>query len=83
MKGVDRPTVEYIKSMLAGRRIRTQLWANLWRGGVARDAQGGVLSPLLWSTVVDGLLVRLVKKKSYQVIGYADDVVVLVRGKFA
>jgi hypothetical protein len=41
-------------------------------------AQGGVLSPLLWNMVVDGLL----RNAHYQTQGYADDVVLLQKSKF-
>ena len=43
--------------------------------------QGGCLSPLLWSLVVDDLLVRLTDK-GYEICGYADDLVIIVRGKY-
>ena len=42
--------------------------------------QGGVLSPLLWSPVVDALPNKL-SQLGYEVIGYADDIVLIVRGK--
>ncbi|XP_076285535.1 uncharacterized protein LOC143211596 [Lasioglossum baleicum] len=42
--------------------------------------QGGVLSPLLWTLVVDGLLKELVDE-GLVVQGYADDVSFSVRGK--
>jgi retron-type reverse transcriptase len=57
------------------------------RGGNVRTLvnrgcpQGGVLSPLLWIMVVDGLLRRLYNAH-YQAQGYADDVVLLQKGKF-
>jgi hypothetical protein len=44
--------------------------------------QGEVLSPLLWNMVVDGLLRRLYNAH-YQAQGYADDVVLLQKGRFA
>lgn len=47
------------------------------RGGPKRE----VLSPLLWITVVDDLLKKL-EKIIYQVIAYADDVALIVGGKF-
>jgi hypothetical protein len=40
-----------------------------------------VLSPLLWSLVVDDLLWGL-NKNSYYTIGYADDMAILINGKF-
>jgi len=43
--------------------------------------QGGVLSPLLWCLVVDGLLARLNEGGVYAQ-GYADDICLLAVGKF-
>jgi hypothetical protein len=43
--------------------------------------QGELLSPLLWNMVVDGLLHRL-HNEHYQAQGYADDAVLLQKGKF-
>jgi hypothetical protein len=43
--------------------------------------QGGVLSPLLWSLVVDVLIWGLNSNGSYTV-GYADDIVILINRKF-
>lgn len=43
--------------------------------------QGGVLSPLLWNIVVDGLLKRL-EANGVFVQGYADDLAILAIGKF-
>jgi hypothetical protein len=43
--------------------------------------QGGILSPLLWHMVVNGLLRRL-HNAHYQAQGYAADVVLLQKGKF-
>jgi hypothetical protein len=43
--------------------------------------QGGVLLPLLWNMVLDGLLCRLYNAH-YRAQGYADDVVLLQKGKF-
>lgn len=44
--------------------------------------QGGVLSPLLWSLAVDGLL-RGLNEAGTLAIGYADDIAILVSGKFS
>jgi len=45
--------------------------------------QGGVLSPLLWCLVADGLLEELlVSNKGFHVQGYADDMAILVRRAF-
>lgn len=43
--------------------------------------QGGVLSPLLWCLVVDDLITRL-NRASIYAQAYADDVAILIRGKF-
>ncbi len=43
--------------------------------------QGGVLSPLLWSLVVDSLIRRL-NEKGYFTLGYADDLTIIHIGKF-
>ena len=40
-----------------------------------------MLSPLLWSLVVDDLLERLTSN-GIRCQGYADDIVILARGKF-
>ena len=42
--------------------------------------KGGVLSPLLWSLVIDDLIVKL-SDAGFYVLGYAFDLVVLIRGK--
>jgi hypothetical protein len=46
-----------------------------------RCPQGGVLSPLLWSLVVDDLLCELGSNDHYT-LGYADDTIILINGKF-
>ncbi|KAL1446330.1 hypothetical protein WDU94_005475 [Cyamophila willieti] len=42
--------------------------------------QGGVLSPRLWNLVADGLLTEL-NELGFYTLGYADDFVIVVRGK--
>jgi retron-type reverse transcriptase len=44
--------------------------------------QGGVLSPLLWNLVVDRLLTAT-NDLGFRTLGYADDIVIIVQGKFA
>ena len=66
--------------MLSNRIITVQLNSRSARAVAARGCpQGGVLSPLLWSLVVDGLLVELNSIGIYTQ-AYADDVVVLCPG---
>jgi len=43
--------------------------------------QGGVLSPLLWNLVVDRLLIAI-NNLGFSTFGYADDIVIIVQGKF-
>jgi hypothetical protein len=43
--------------------------------------QGEVLSPLLWSLVVDDLISGL-NSNGYYTVGYADDIAILIKGKF-
>jgi hypothetical protein len=43
--------------------------------------QGGVLSPLLWSLVVDDLLWEL-NYRGYYTVGYPDDIAILINGIF-
>ena len=43
--------------------------------------QGGVLSPLLWLLVI-GELIQTLHDLGYEVQGFADDLVIMVRGKF-
>lgn len=43
--------------------------------------QGGVLSPILWNIVVDSLICTL-NSTGYNTEGFADDLVILLIGKF-
>ena len=43
--------------------------------------QGGVLSPLLWNLTMDELLWDL-NEAGYYSIGFADDIAIIIRGKF-
>jgi Reverse transcriptase (RNA-dependent DNA polymerase) len=42
--------------------------------------QGGVLSPLLWSLVIDKNLIDF-NSQGYEVFGFADDIVIMVSCK--
>jgi hypothetical protein len=44
--------------------------------------QGGVLSPLLWNLVADRLL-TIINDLGFSTFGYADDIFIIVQGKFA
>lgn len=81
-RGVDRSIADWIGSVIEGREIFSSL-GNVTRGVTAAKGcpQGGVLSPLLWSLVVDSLLWKL-DREGIHVQGYADDITILVSGKF-
>ena len=80
-KGCEITTVRWIKSMLKSRQITANI------GGTAVSVlakkgcpQGGVLSPLLWSMVVDNLITEL-NDARFNTQGYADDLVVMIVAK--
>lgn len=80
-KGIEPTTTKWIHAMLKSRMTtaaigNSTLTAQTYRG----CPQGGVLSPLLWSIVVDELLDRLTTQ-GFETIGYADDLVIIIRGK--
>ena len=68
--------------MLESRMVHTSLMGSTLtvrvKGGCP---QGGVLSPLLWNLVVDRLL-TLTNDLGFNTFGYADDIVIIVQGKF-
>lgn len=79
-KGVLPDVAGWILSMLECRRVSAHLGMDSITVGTTRGCpQGGVLSPLLWSLVIDDLLWELTNQ-GYEVIGYADDLAVVVRG---
>ena len=80
--GVSPSIIRWIRATLECR------WATAALGGVSRSVvvargcpQGGVLSPLLWCLVMDELIARLNARGVYTQ-GYADDICLLVVGKF-
>ena len=80
-RGVPDRLVCWIRRMLR-RRIVTSLGPTRVGGWVERGCpQGGVLSPLLWCLVIDGLL-RNLNDRGIYAQGYADDLAILVRGSF-
>jgi hypothetical protein len=62
---------------VGGRKITATLSREILLGTVARGSlQGGVLSPLLWSLVVDKLI-GVLSGNGYYTTGYADDIAFL------
>jgi hypothetical protein len=68
--------------MLQSRNISATLSGETLGATTARGCpQGGVLSSLLWSLVVDNLLWGP-NNNGYYTVGYADDIAILINGKF-
>jgi hypothetical protein len=82
MHGIQPAVCKWICAMLESRNINATLSGGTLGETAARGYQQGcVLSPLLWSLVVDNLLWGLNNNDSYTV-GYADDIAILINGKF-
>ena len=81
-KRIETSTVNWIMEMLQCRIISANLGGDSVTIKATRGCpQGGVLSPLLWSLVIDRLL-NILSSEGLEVICYADDIVIVVRGKF-
>ncbi|KAI5754342.1 hypothetical protein M8J77_007902 [Diaphorina citri] len=81
-KGLEPQVVSWMISMLQSRLTTASLGKEKVTIQATRGCpQGGVISPLLWSMVVDELL-NLLTSNGYEVIGYADDIVIIIRGKY-
>ena len=81
-RGIDSSTIGWIMCMLENTRINACLgFEELTVKAIKGCLQGGVLSPLLWSLVIDSLLVEL-DREGFETVGYTDDIVILARGKF-
>jgi ribonuclease HI len=78
-RGINPTTCDWILAMLENREVTTNLGDESIRLRVTRGCpQGGVLSPLLWSLVVDDLIIEL-EKAGFNVQGFADDLVILIK----
>jgi hypothetical protein len=79
--GIEPAIWKWFFATLESRSISATLSGENLKTAAARGCpQGGVLSPLLWSVVVDGLLWGLNSNGCYTV-GYADDMAILINGK--
>ena len=77
---VEDSIILWVMSMLRSMVAKATLagvtsWRKVGRG----TPQGGVLSPLLWSLVIDSLI-RIIESQGIYMQAYADDGVVLVQG---
>lgn len=81
-KGVSRGLVSWIGSALADRHLTVTINGTTITRTTGRGCpQGSVLAPLDWILVIDGLL-RLLRREGFACHGYADDIVIAIRGKF-
>ena len=80
--GVDTALIGWITNMLKYRTIRFAGDATQRATAVKGCPQGGVLSPLLWNMVVNGLISTL-NANYFFTVGYADDLAILITGNFA
>jgi len=82
-RGLEETCCRWIEFMLEGRLVHTSLMGSSITAEVIRGCpQGGVLSRLLWNLVVDRLL-NVTNDLGFSTFGYADDIVIIVQGKFA
>lgn len=80
-KGFHPEIVAWLKSMLSCRRVKVSVAGESVVVGTDRGCpQGGILSPLLWSIVIDDLL-TILTDNGFMVQGYADDLVIMIREK--
>jgi hypothetical protein len=72
----------WIGSVMGSRKITATFAGEALEGSLARGClQEGVLSPLLWSQVLDKLMGGL-NWNGYYTLGYADDIAIFIHGKF-
>lgn len=72
--------IGWVGKVLSGRQIIANLGDTTRKITTIKGCpQGGVLSPLLWSILVDDLLVKL-NERGFTTVGYADDITVIVSG---
>lgn len=79
---VDTLLIRWILCMLHDRILTAELRGSSVRMRPVKGCpQGGVLSPLIWILIANGLIQRLNAAKIFNV-GYADDFSIVARGKF-
>jgi ribonuclease HI len=81
-RNIEDWTINWIESMLKSRKIKATMQGSEYKYNPTRGCpQGGCLSPLLWCLVMDPLIKRL-QEEGFIVIGYADDLTIIIKGKF-
>jgi retron-type reverse transcriptase len=82
-RGLEKTCCRWIWSMLECKLVHVSLMGSNLTAKVAGGyPRVGVLSPLLWNLVVDRLL-TVTNDLGFSTFGYADDIVIIVQGKFA
>lgn len=82
--GVHSSLTRWMYNMLKTREVTATLYDEAVTVIASRGCpQGGCLSCLMWSLVVNGLLDELNEMGGIWAQGYADDIVIYVSGKFA
>ena len=80
LHGVPLIICNWINSMLSNRHLNSSLrQADIKKISTRGCPQGGVLSPLLWNLVADGLLEKL-NDRGIPTYGFADDYLLLIKG---
>ncbi|XP_055714430.1 uncharacterized protein LOC129808685 [Phlebotomus papatasi] len=80
-KNINQFIIDWMMAMLKSRTVETGEGQDRVAARVTQGCpQGGVLSPLMWSLVIDGLLTEL-SENGIRATGYADDLVIIIRGK--
>lgn len=80
--GVSIPIHNWIMQMLTTRYLQASLGTSeITKSAKRGTPQGGVLSPLLWTLVVNSILIEI-GNSGVSIFAYADDVVLLVRGDY-
>ena len=81
--GLEETCCRWVRSMIESRLVHTSLMDSSLTAKVAGEwPQGGVLSHLLWKLVVDKLW-AVKNDLGFNTFGYADDIVIIVQGKYA
>jgi len=81
--GLEETCCRWVRSMLESRLVHTSIMGSSMIAKVVGGCpQEGVLSLLFWNLVVDRLLM-ITNDLGFSTFGYADDIVIIVQGKFA
>lgn len=79
--GIPSNIRAFYKHVLEERTVTADLQGERIKRKPKRGSpQGGVLSPLIWNLIMHGILSQF-KGKAIKVVGYADDIILLVAGK--